>query len=379
MDYQGVTVKICIVCPIHGEFWQTPVNHLKGSGCPKCAKSSSGEEKSSKRDEFIRRAREIHGDKYDYSQITTYNHGKEEVTIVCPVHGPFTQTFNVHLMGCGCPQCGQDVRSQKAIKGREVFIERAKAIHGGDYDYSLVPDDMKITDKVPIICHHTNANGEEHGIFYQVAGNHTRGCGCPRCAHRESKAQSEIETFVRSLLPPNTVVLADDREVLDGQELDIYIPSKKLAIEYNGMIWHSEYTNKGRSYHLSKFNKCKEKGIRLIQILEADYLLRKNIVLDKISNILGGSKSKERIAARKCQVRLIEKKDAEVFFTANHIQGFAISGRYIGAFYKGQLMAVMSFKQESKGMWNLTRFATDIRYHCVGMGGKLFSYFLKNR
>lgn len=378
--YVNNKTKVCIICPDHGEFWQDPHNHLKGKGCPLCGKQKVIDEHPTRLglDEFIRRAKEIHGDKYDYSQIAAYNHGKEEVTIVCPVHGPFKQSFNVHLMGCGCPQCGREVTDSKRIKGKEHFIQRAKAIHGDKYDYSLVPEVFKLKEYIPIICHHKNFNGEEHGVFYQMADKHACGCGCPRCAHFESKAQNDIEAFVRSLLPDGTQIVSDDRTVLDGQELDVYIPSQRLAIEYNGMIWHSEYANKNRNYHLAKLDLCSEKGVRLIQIMEAEYLVHRDIVEDKIRNILGCNGNKEKIHARKCTVQPIDWKIATDFLNRNHIQGFVSASVYLGAYHGDKLVGVMSFMEESKGKWNLNRFATDINYHCVGLGGKLFAYFVRN-
>lgn len=120
---------------------------------------------------FIKCAREIHGNKYDYSKVT-YSKAREKVIIICPKHGDFNQTPNSHLNGCGCPKC---IHEQVGIKCRitkEHFIEKSKKVHGDKYDYSKVVYTTN-NEKVEIIC-------PVHGSFYQFPGNHYR-CGCPLC------------------------------------------------------------------------------------------------------------------------------------------------------------------------------------------------------
>lgn len=96
----NANTKVCIICPKHGEFWQTPSGHLSGKGCPKCYKES----RSSTTEEFINKAREIHGNKYDYSKVN-YVNAYTKVCIICPKHGEFWQIPANHLNGHGCPNC----------------------------------------------------------------------------------------------------------------------------------------------------------------------------------------------------------------------------------------------------------------------------------
>ncbi len=127
-------------------------------------------------DEFIKRSRDVHGDRYDYS-LTQYNGSKEDVTIICRKHGEFKQCPSVHLKGGGCQKCANEVKSSKLSLGRDGFIERAKAVHGGKYVY---PDDMTYVNNsidVKIIC-------PEHGEFTQTPANHLKGEGCPACAKK---------------------------------------------------------------------------------------------------------------------------------------------------------------------------------------------------
>lgn len=191
--------------------------------------------------------------------------------------------------------------------------------------------------------------------------------------------QSKAEIEIIKMLKDNGLDCGKNRSILNGKELDIYIPSKNVAIEYNGNKWHSEFFgHKDRHYHIDKLNGCNKKGISLIQIFEDEYELNKELVIDKIKHILHINSNKESIFARKCSVKVIDKYIAEDFLNKNHIQGFASASLYLGLYYNTILVAVMSFIEEGNQMWNLNRFASNIKYNCVGAGGKLFKYFTKN-
>ena len=106
--------KVCIVCPEHGEFWQTPHSHLRGQGCPICGKIKQNENKSITQNEWIKRASEIHSNKYDYSKVE-YKGCFEKVCIICPKHGEFWQIANSHLRGQGCPKCNNSLLENKVM------------------------------------------------------------------------------------------------------------------------------------------------------------------------------------------------------------------------------------------------------------------------
>ena len=106
VEYHNAKTKVCIICPIHGEFWQNPYSHLGGGGCNICGEISSSEKQKKTNKDFILEAKKIHGDRYDYSK-TCYTHSKNKVIITCPIHGDFIQRASAHLVGRGCPQCGE--------------------------------------------------------------------------------------------------------------------------------------------------------------------------------------------------------------------------------------------------------------------------------
>ena len=191
-----------------------------------------------------------------------------------------------------------------------------------------------------------------------------------------SSYEKEIIEFIKSL----GFECYRDRKILDGKEIDIFIPEKMIGIEFNGNKWHTEwFAKKTRMYHLYKTLECNEKGVKLIHIFEDEYHFHKDIVLNKIQHILGVSDNSKKIMARKCYVEEIDREIAELFLNANHIQGFSKSTIYLGCFHENNLIGVMTFKQENKSlnMWELTRFATIHDYICQGVGGKMFNYFIK--
>ena len=168
VKYIDTKSKVCVVCPEHGEFWQKPSNHLSGQGCPKCKADKTRERLILSKEGFIKKANEKHRDKYNYDKVE-YNGAHTKVCIICPEHGEFWQTPNHHLSGCGCHKCGVE----KQTSTKEEFIKKAKEIHGDKYDYSKV-DYSNAHTKVCIIC-------PNHGEFWQTPNNHLRGQGCPKC------------------------------------------------------------------------------------------------------------------------------------------------------------------------------------------------------
>jgi hypothetical protein len=123
-------------------------------------------------DQFVRASKEKHGDFYDYS-LADYVNSRTKVTIVCPMHGKFTQTPNTHLRGRGCPKCGIVTTSKKLRKPLGEFIEEASKKYGYLYDYSLVKY-VRTHVKVTIVC-------PLHGKFTQTPANHLGHGGCPKC------------------------------------------------------------------------------------------------------------------------------------------------------------------------------------------------------
>lgn len=192
---------------------------------------------------------------------------------------------------------------------------------------------------------------------------------------------SKPETDLSEWLSQNNISFKRDRKILKGQEIDIYIPDKNIAIEFNGNKYHTEwFGGKNRTYHLSKTQRCKSHGIGLIHIFEDEFVYKRDIVFNKLSHILGLHQNLPKIMGRKCIIQEISKTEAETFLNTYHIQGYDPSTIYYGAYFNNTLIAVMSFMKIQKvgNDWELTRFASNFNYVCQGVGSKIFKYFVKH-
>ena len=169
VEYNGAHAKVKIGCPKHGVFEQLATNHISGYGCPDRSHRIHKSTIPLTTETFVARAKEIHGDYYDY-RLVEYTFAKGKVKVICPEHGMFEQEATKHLGGCGCPDYSHKQFDRLSF---EEFLQRAIEIHGDRYDYSLLVL-TNTSAKVKIGC-------SAHGFFEQRAADHIRGRGCDRC------------------------------------------------------------------------------------------------------------------------------------------------------------------------------------------------------
>lgn len=355
--YAGAGAPVDIICPVHGKFSMLPSTHISNkSGCPSCG------HKILSVLQFIDKANDVHKNKYNYSKVAFKRHN-DKIKIICPVHGVFEQTVSNHLKGgVACPSCRAEAKMNL-----ELFIEKSNTVHCNRYSYNNVKY-VSSTDPVVITC-------PVHGNFTQSPHNHMAGHGCPHCKTVTSTGEKGIINFLKSLgFSPRS----HNRSVLKGRELDIYIPEKKLAIEYDGLYWHSS-NFKENTYHVNKTDECLKNGVTLIHIFEDEWQTKPSIVKNRLKHLLGVHST--RIAARKCVVSKIDYTVAEQFCNKYHIQGACPSSVNLGLFYKGRIVAVMTFGKPrfSKAhSWELLRYCSLGSVSVTGGAGKLLSYFRKH-
>lgn len=359
----------------YGEYWISPTNHLKGQNHPLKKGKKISQTKRFTTEQIIEMFKEKHkNENLDYSEVV-YNGMDEKVKIICKdkdingnEYGVFYQTPRIHLKGCTHPMLSIDKQKIKQTKTTEYFIKRAKYVHGEKYDLSKAKY-INNRKKVEIIC-------KKHGSFWISPENFYYGKGCPKCGNHLSYSEDEIYDLVKKYYNDSRHNI---RNII-SKELDIYIPSKNIAIEYNGLRWHSELFKTDKNYHLNKTIECNKQGIKLLQIFEDEFVEHKDIVLNKISHIIGIQQNLPKVMGRKCKIEIIDRNVAKLFLNDYHIQGFVSSTVYLGAIYDNNLIAIMTFKQNFKGSdkWELTRFASNYHYICQGVGGKLFNWFIKN-
>jgi len=218
VEYIRSSDKVCIICPDHGEFYQTPGQHLSGAGCPKCGAKRAGQSHTHSETEFIELATLKHKGKYDYSKVT-YLGASVKVEIVCSDHGSFYQTPTGHLTGRGCTKC-KNVKTSKRCKFTdEKFQELAHEVHGDTYTYSGDYADMFTL--IDIEC-------ELHGIFTQRPVNHLQGQGCPECRGAKiskSKTYSDKEFRRRARKRHGNTYRYPDKYVDAAQKIRIVCSS----------------------------------------------------------------------------------------------------------------------------------------------------------
>ena len=190
-------------------------------------------------------------------------------------------------------------------------------------------------------------------------------------------SQEELDLLAEIKILYSGEILTSQR-LLEGKEIDIYLPELKLGIEFNGLYWHSEKQGKGRNYHLNKTLAAEKLGIRLVHIFEHEWVNQRELVLSRIKNMLGKS---YRIYARKCTVSELGVPESKEFLNTNHIQKYVGASVKLGLYYEEDLVAVMTFgKSRYSGAadWELIRYANRMGSSVVGGASKLFKYFLRN-
>lgn len=128
VEYKDIWTKVKIICPVHGEFWQVPEDHVKGCGCPKCGNIRMRSMKMKPAEVFLAEARKTHGSRFDYS-LARYTGCFSRVKIICPRHGVFRQTPHDHLAGRGCPACSRSL-GERTI---ELWLEDKGYARKKDY------------------------------------------------------------------------------------------------------------------------------------------------------------------------------------------------------------------------------------------------------
>lgn len=197
----------------------------------------------------------------------------------------------------------------------------------------------------------------------------------------KSKEETELLNFINTIYSGE--IQSNIRGIIKNGELDIYLPNINLAIEYNGLYWHSERNNKMKDYHLNKLQKCQEQNIHLIQIFSDEWINKTEIVKTKLKNIL--KLETNRIYARKCIIKEIDPKQKNIFLNQYHIQGECKSGIRLGLYYNDELAAVMTFqkpriaigrtKNNIENSYELVRYASSI--NVIGGASKLLKHFIK--
>lgn len=292
---------------------------------------------------------------------------KDKIEYTCNNGHNNSITWGNWLSGHRCPDCA----GNKKITEKYVKEELIKS------GYDLIDSYKGCQVNMHLVC----PNGHNYHVNWDNWKH--KNSRCPKCGMiGVSKPEKEIIEFLET---NGIEYINNNRTLITPYELDIVIPDSKIAIEYCGLYWHSEDMGKLSNYHINKLNMCKEKGYRLITIFEDEFLFKKEIVFSII--LLLSSINKHRIIyGRNCTIKEISSYEAKEFCNNNHLQNYINSSIRIGAFYKNELVSVMTFSKFnlSKGYkkfddgLELTRFCCKKYTRIIGIASKLLKYFERN-
>lgn len=349
-----------LTCPKHGEFEITRSAILLSklnSACPKCKKLEKGEVYDTESC-----AAKIEGkfgkDHFDLTKLN-YQGYRTEIEVGCKHgHGFFKILPDRLYVYDDCPQCSMNAKYNKQLLSWEEYKIRASIVHKEYYSYNNNNKYNGLLKPIVITC-------PKHGDFKQLAGNHLNGGkGCIKCSATISKPESLLKQWI---VDSGIEIIEQHR---DKYEIDIFIPSLALGIEFNGLYWHSEL-KKDKHYHVVKQQYFKEKGIRIIFIWEDEWRDKPELIKAYLTHQLNLNKNKTY--ARKCIINQIDSKLANGFLKNNHLQGSTIAALYLGIFYEKILVGVGAFTKagsaRGQNQWELIRYATQI--NIVGGLGKI--------
>jgi len=208
---------------------------------------------------------------------------------------------------------------------------------------------------------------------------------CPKCYNKyKTIKEGEIKQFVRGL---GLSIVDNDRSKIKAEnsnaklEIDIYIPEKKVGIEFNGNTWHTTQ-HKSKTFHLHKTTECEKQDIQLIHIFEDEWDNKKEIIKSRLKAIF--KYNVDTIFGRKCKIVSVATKEERLFLDNNHLQGYVASNYCYGLKYNDELVSLMSFREKRYGIGNLKknsiellRFSNKLNTKVIGAASKLFKHFLK--
>ena len=377
--YRGTHELLTAVCPKHGEITKK-VTHWGINGCVQCNKERrqqpdyvhatperiAGWKRSNERSRLTAKRKwdewclTEQGQQFDFSK-SEYTKAKANITVRCKKHDVwFTGYPDSFLKGMNaCPVClGETIGSNKRLSIQER-ITQARSVHGDRYEYVYIPETRH--EKAIIKC-------TVHGEFNQSFGNHLQGNGCPACVGATSRGELDLAEFVRSHIQIETKV----RNVISPKELDIYVPSKNIGIEFNGLHWHSEQYA-GTIHMRTKWEKAQEKGVRILNIFDDEWIQQRPIVERAIVAALGLSKTSY---ARQLTIGTVDKDTASTFLNEYHIGGNRNGSYRIGLYLDNNLEAVLVCGKHASEEWEIIRYASS--HNIVGGFRRLFSRFIQD-
>lgn len=362
-EYINIRQKVKIRHKTCGTVWEPAIRKFwsEGSRCPllRCSKKDALEKirKNERFDDFIKNSDyEIKENNFEYigiKQRVKIRH-KTCGTIWNPIIGNLLRKKTI------CPRC-------KHKKRQIPTIERLNFIFNNEKEYELVNKDfvyINSSQKIDII--HKKCDKVFSPTVHNFLDNNSR---CPNCCFSYSLEQKSIFDFIKRY---HDNVLENNRNIIPPYEIDIYVPEKQVAFEYNGLYWHSE-ERKGKNFHNIKTELCQEKGIKLFHIFSDEWHNKQEIVKSMILNLLNCTE--KRIYARDCSIYSIDNQEGYEFFKKSHLSGKTAAIKTFCLKKDEEIVSCLSLrkplKRNNELYIEIARFCSKLNTVVVGGFGKL--------
>lgn len=353
--------KVWWVCSVdNSHVWSaSPNSRSSGKGCPLCCGKTAIPGKNDIATTHPELA-ELWGKDNEKNPCELKISTKEKISFVFPCGHKYVSTPST--LPHQCPYCHppQNLLSQHAPELRQEYAKN-----------NVVSFDNLTYNSSYRALWKCSQGHQWEAVVYQRVNGKTQ---CPQCVVRNSQAEDDIYDFLLSFIPSESII-RHDRGVVNGKELDFYLPYHQVAIEFNGLYWHTEDKGCPRKYHYNKWKECHDKGIQLITIWEDDWEKKPQLIMDMLAYKLKAS-DKKKVYARNAHIVRLDTQAARDFLNKYHIQGFVPGTYYYGLKDdKGDIVAVSVWRKNATSLY-LDRYATSCSV--VGGMGKMLKNTIKN-
>lgn len=379
-SFKGHRKPMKMSCPEHGEFWAEPSRHLHtfdAGGCPACGQVLKRTSKSDTDEEWFAKGKKAHNNKYEYLSITLIEDVSltqhRRITYNCPVHGEQSQLLASHVFkGNGCIKCRNEQTSENYLRKPEDVIVEIESLFPGRLSFEKFEYSGGV-DLFTLICKEHNAEFQTNMTNIRC---HPEFYSCPKCS---PMCDSFVQRLIsNSIIEMGLPTIYNERKMLGGKEIDIYVPDLNLGIEYNGVYWHSERWHEKPKWHMiEKQQLAASKGIELVHF-------DSTIPGSKIINFIKFKAGKtEKVFARKTTAARVDQIAAESMLNELHLQKAVKGCTSYGLFKDGKLLGVASFSKASSERGNKNPLRWELRrmvFNCQVVGGasKLLKAFTRD-
>lgn len=377
-DYVNISQKLDLVCSQCQQIFKCSFYDFKRKEnkiCISCSKKNIGLKKiiNIKKEEILKQFQDI---KITSKKIV---YGiKEEITCQClKCNNIFKESYQIlkRKKNKNLNSCSRCNINQKIKKDKEKTYKKTLDFCQKNNINFISTQKQFLEGQEIFICPQCHQQFNRHHKYFNRQTYPDRTDLCQNCSNSNPVSNEEIK--IRELLIKYNIKFeTNNRVILSGKELDIYLPEYKLAIEINGLYYHSELSGVNKNYHLNKTLECEKQGIQLLQFWDYEvnnkFLIVEDIIMSKL-NLL-----ENKIGARQLMIKKIDNKIAKDFLNNNHLHGFCQAKWHIGLVKDDIIYSIISIgKSRTSDDWEIIRFVNKNHIKVIGGYSRLISYIKK--